>query len=187
MSDPDARDVGKARPEGWHRAVTVSTIRAIVASLLIVGASLITTSAIDDRRILAIAAFFYVSFWMAIFVIYFRYQLLAIRRSGFPLIRGIETLVIGIVLFLTIFAKAYLLIAMGDPGSFSEPMDHFTSYYFAVTVLATVGFGDISPSSVPARSIAMVQMLLDLVIIAIAVRLVTTEVRNATARRRAAS
>ena len=42
-----------------------------------------------------------------------------------------------------------------------------------MTVLATVGFGDITPVTIPARSVAMVQMGFDIAFIAVAVRIVS--------------
>lgn len=42
--------------------------------------------------------------------------------------------------------------------------------YFAITVFATVGFGDIAATSQTARIIVTVQMILDLIVIGLVVR-----------------
>ncbi|MEK9736045.1 MAG: potassium channel family protein [Candidatus Nanopelagicales bacterium] len=68
-------------------------------------------------------------------------------------------------------------MSVAEPSAFSEPLDAFTAYYFAVTVLATVGFGDITPVITPARAIAMVQMVIDLALLATLVRLGTSAVK----------
>ena len=86
-----------------------------------------------------------------------------------------------------IFANAYHQIATGDPAAFSEYLDLFTSYYFAVTVLGTVGFGDITPVTTFARAVSMVQMIVDLGIIAFSVRLLTREVKQTRVTRNASS
>ena len=70
-----------------------------------------------------------------------------------------------------------------DGGAFTQELDLFTSYYFTVTVLGTVGFGDITPVTVPARSVAMIQMVIDIGFVAVTVRLLTREVRISGAKR----
>ena len=35
-------------------------------------------------------------------------------------------------------------MAASDPAGFSQPLDRTTALYFTMTVLATVGFGDIA-------------------------------------------
>ncbi len=60
---------------------------------------------------------------------------------------------------------------MAAPNSFSEHLDKVTAVYFTVTTLATVGYGDIVPVTHTAQVLATVQMLLDLVVIAVTARL----------------
>jgi hypothetical protein len=74
-------------------------------------------------------------------------------------------------MFLAVFAAIYVMISSQSPGSFTEPLDHFTAYYFALTVLATVGFGDITPISDGARLACMVQMALDIAFIGATVKI----------------
>lgn len=45
------------------------------------------------------------------------------------------------------------------------------SLYFTVTVFATVGFGDISPASQAARLAVTAQMILNLIVVGLGVRL----------------
>jgi len=87
------------------------------------------------------------------------------------------------ILLLAIFASIYSLISLQDPEAFTEVLTPFSSVYFSLTILATVGFGDIAPSSVPARSVAMVQMVLDLVFIGVLVRTLTNAAKRSIARR----
>jgi Ion channel len=61
-------------------------------------------------------------------------------------------------------------------GSFSEALDRTDSLYFTTTVFSTVGFGDITPKSEPARVLTMVQMLANLLIFGIAARLLVNAV-----------
>lgn len=120
---------------------------------------------------------------IAVYAWFFQHQLKSIDASRFPTLRAAEALVLVAAMFLAIFAMIYVMISQGQSDAFTEPLDPFTGYYFALTVLATVGFGDITPVSVGARSITMVQMALDLVFIAVLIRVVGGAARRAVERR----
>ena len=105
-----------------------------------------------------------------IYLIFFMFQLRQIRVSKYPSLRASEAILASGILFLAAFSAIYVLIDGTNPGSFSEDLSPFDAYYFAMTVLATVGFGDISPVSTAARTASMIQMALDLVFIGVVVR-----------------
>lgn len=120
---------------------------------------------------------------IAVYVWFFNRQLKGVYRAKYPNLRASEALILVAVMFLAIFAVIYVLISEGNPESFTEPLDQFTAYYFALTVLATVGFGDITPVGTFARAVTMVQMALDLVFIAVLVRIMTGAAKEAFNRR----
>jgi hypothetical protein len=76
-------------------------------------------------------------------------------------------------LFIVLFAWIYAAMSVGDPSTFSEPLTKSGSLYFTITILSTVGFGDITPVTDAARLIVSVQMICDLVVIGIIVKLIT--------------
>lgn len=97
------------------------------------------------------------------FVIYhlFKFILLAPRVDS-------EVLCAGVATFLTLallWAFAYVLVDRLVPGSFaytfgpesSKKMAGFVSIYFSLVTLCTVGFGDIVPTTGPARMLAMLE------------------------------
>ncbi|CAB4943884.1 MAG: hypothetical protein F2840_05455 [Actinobacteria bacterium] len=110
---------------------------------------------------------------LAAFAWYFRLQLRRIHRARYPRVQATEALVLLVAMFLAFFSVTYYAMSLAEPASFSEDLDQFSAFYFTVTVLATVGFGDITPVTIPARSVAMVQMGFDIAFIAVAVRIVT--------------
>jgi voltage-gated potassium channel len=120
---------------------------------------------------------------IVVYAWFFRHQLRSIDASRFPTLRAAEALVLVAAMFLAIFAMIYVMISQEHPDAFTEPLDPFTAYYFALTVLATVGFGDITPVSVGARSVTMVQMALDLAFIAVLIRVVGGAARRAVEKR----
>ena len=97
---------------------------------------------------------------------------------------GLEAVALSLPLFLLLFAATYAVLSDSDPGAFTEPLSRVDSLYFVVTVFATVGFGDISAVSTVARVLVTVQMVGDLVLIGLVLRVFVTAVDRG--RRRAA-
>jgi hypothetical protein len=85
--------------------------------------------------------------------------------------------------YLLIFARIYLANSENDPAGFSRPLDHVTALYFTVTVFATVGFGDVVASSESMMLLVTAQMLLNLVVLGLGIRLLTSAARRGIARR----
>jgi voltage-gated potassium channel len=97
-------------------------------------------------------------------------QTRAISRSRYPRVTAITAMAFSIPLFVLLFATAYFLLEHSDQTAFTQPMTRLDSLYFTVTVLSTVGFGDIAAHSELARGITTVQMIADLVLIGLVVR-----------------
>jgi voltage-gated potassium channel len=97
-------------------------------------------------------------------------QLRKVAVASLPGLQAIQGVVLSVLLFLVLFATVYLAMAAATPGSFSEQLTHSRALYFAVTVLSTVGFGDITPRTDTASMVVSVQMLLDLVLVGAVVR-----------------
>lgn len=173
MSQPETT----SRPTSVTRAIAVSVLRGGLLSAAVIAGTLI----VGDARILGADAWVLVAFYLLLggagTLGYLVWSLRRIGSDGHPEIRALETLIVTAVLVIAMFSKAYHLMSAAEPSAFTEPLDAFTSYYFAVTVLATVGFGDITPVITSARAITMVQMIIDLALLATLVRLVTTAVK----------
>ena len=122
---------------------------------------------------------------------FFAHQVKKVTHALHPEIRSIEGLVLVATMFLAVFAAVYVMISSQSPDSFTEPLGHFTAYYFALTVLATVGFGDIAPISDGARFACMVQMAIDIAFIGATVKILggtaTRAMRERALRQRATS
>jgi voltage-gated potassium channel len=107
------------------------------------------------------------------------YQVRAIIRSRHPALRAVEALSVTAPLFLLLFAAEYFLMAEADGSNFNvHTLTRTDSLYFTVTVFATVGFGDINPTSQAARVLVMVQMILDLIVLGLGIRVFTTAVQS---------
>ena len=106
------------------------------------------------------------------------YQVRAITRSPFPLLRGVEALATSIPLFLLLFAATYVVLATISASSFSQPLSRTDAIYFTVTVFATVGFGDITAKTEVARLIVTGQMIADLIALGLGVRVLLSAVQR---------
>lgn len=111
------------------------------------------------------------------------YQVRSIIRSSFPLLRGVEALATSIPFFLLLFAATYVVLATISAGNFSQPLSRTDAIYFTVTVFATVGFGDITAKTDPARLVVTGQMLLDVILLGFGVRVFVSAVNLARQRR----
>jgi voltage-gated potassium channel Kch len=67
-----------------------------------------------------------------------------------------------------------------DPGAFNESLDKIAALYFTMTTVATVGYGDIFARTAGARIAVMLQMVFNVVVIGVAVRLIAATARSRT-------
>lgn len=105
-------------------------------------------------------------------------QVRRISRAELPELRAIEALGIVIGVFLVGFSIVYLSMSRNNVHTFTQPLDPTRALYFTISVFSTVGFGDITPRTDPARLVVAAQMLLDLAIIGIVVRMIFTAARS---------
>lgn len=106
------------------------------------------------------------------------WELRAIVRSDYPAIRAVQSLTTTAALFLLLFASAYFILSLDDPARFTEPLSRSDALYFTITVLATVGFGDISPTAETTRLLVAAQMLLDLVLLGLGIQVLVRAVQK---------
>ncbi|MFH6689056.1 potassium channel family protein [Cellulosimicrobium funkei] len=82
--------------------------------------------------------------------------------------------VMGLLLpVVTFFALVYYLLA----DQFVGIENRTDALYFAVVTLGTVGYGDVHPTGEAAKMVAMVQIVLDLVVVGVLVSIATSRAR----------
>jgi hypothetical protein len=105
------------------------------------------------------------------FAVLVGFELRSVLRAAHPTRRAIEVIFFVFPMFLAAFAVIYLKMSQTSGKTFNEHLDHISSLYFTVVVFATVGLGDIFPKTDGARLVVMIQVILDLLFIALVAHL----------------
>lgn len=165
------------RPE--VRAAIVTSIRALVAAGLLTAAYFL----LPLNRLSGVADWAKFTLGLGLLGVVVGLQLRAVLRSTTPEARAVQALAVTIPLFLYLFAATYYVLAVSDPTKFSQQeLTRLDALYFTITVFATVGFGDITPTAESSRLIVTVQMVLDLVLLGVVIRVFLTAVDRARRR-----
>ena len=164
--------------EAWRLGTWVFLRVTGSVVLLLAAYFLIPTRGDDDQSDLP-----FLLLELVVFGIVVAIQVPAIVKAKYPVLRAAEALALTVVLYLLIFARVYLSNSIGDTTSFTQPLDHITSLYFTVTVFATVGFGDIVAATAPMKVLVTAQMLLNLAVLGLVIRLLTTAAQRGVKRK----
>jgi voltage-gated potassium channel len=106
------------------------------------------------------------------------WQVREIANSKYPGVRALAVLFVTVPLFILLFATTYYLMSQGEASNFTSKLSRTDALYFTVTIFATVGFGDISARAEPARLVVTAQMVLDLIILGLGLRIIVTAVQR---------
>ena len=163
---------GTERPT--RRAAALSVGRAVLTSttLVILYFVLPVTSGHQPTSGLAL-----LGIGLTGFVVMLAWQVRSIIVSRAPWLRAIEVLATALPMFLLLFSMTYFVLAKHKSDAFGSSLTRMDALYFTVTVFATVGFGDIAAKSETARAIVTVQMVTDLIVIGIGIRVLLGAVR----------
>lgn len=109
---------------------------------------------------------------LMVFAAVLGWEVLKVMGAEHPELRAAEALAIAVPVVLIVFAFTYLSLSRNFPDSFSERLDHVGAMYFTLTVVSTVGFGDIVAKTHAARILVSFQIILDFVLLVGIVRAV---------------
>lgn len=163
MTSSTAQPLG---PPGYRRLIIIALLRAPAITAALV--ALYYLLPLDRMKALPPAVPLLAG--LAILAVVTAWQVRAIVNASHPGVRAIEALAITAPAFLLLFASAYFLMEQHDPATFTQHLTRTDALYFTVSTFSTVGFGDITPLSQYARSVVTVQMILDLLILGLGIR-----------------
>ena len=166
-------------PDIRRRTIVLSVVRSLVVVTLIVVAyfTLPLTRPVGAGPIAGVVI------GLIVVAIILTLQIRATIRSPYPGMRAFESLASSGPLFLILFATTHYLIEHHSANSYTETMTRLDALYFTITVFTTVGFGDIAPVSELARTVTMLQMIGDLLLIFVIVRVLFGAVKVGIERR----
>jgi len=166
------QDQAAARPSAGRIAWSVLRVTGSVAALVV----LYYLLPLDHSSTPAAVTMLLIG--LAGFIALVACQVRMIIRSPFPGLRAIESLATSVPLFLLLFAATYVVLATLSPASFGGHLTHTDGLYFTVTVFSTVGFGDITAKTETARLVVTGQMLTDLIILGLAIKVIVGAVKR---------
>lgn len=103
-----------------------------------------------------------------------------INKSRHPLRAGLTLLAVMVTAVVVMFALTYVTMSAHNPASFNVALDKVSALYFTMTILTTVGFGDIHAVTHAAMIAVMVQMVISLTLITTVARVIVSAARQAT-------
>lgn len=145
----------------------------LTAALLVAGYFLLPLENTHRDR-----AWLYLTGGVILVAVVLAWQLRQILHADYPMLQAIETLATVVPIYLLAFSATYVLLSGSNPGSFSERLTHMAALYFSVVVFSTVGFGDITPQTDSVRAVVTLQIIGNLLIIGIGVRLLLSAVKR---------
>lgn len=167
---PDAR--GGAKPS--YRTIVLAVLRIVASTTTLVAVYYLLPLDHSSTETAVTILVIGLAFFMALVAFHAR----LITRSPTPGLRAVEALAVNVPLFLLLFASTYVVMATMSASNFGERLTHTDGLYFTVTVLSTVGFGDITAKTQAARLVVTGQMIADLVIFALAVKIIVGAVKR---------
>jgi voltage-gated potassium channel len=165
-------------PSKNRRLITLALLRSLATTTVIV--ALYYVLPLDHAKILSTWIPLIVG--LAVLMGVTAWEVRAIINARYPVVRAIEALAITAPAFLLLFAANYYIMAQRDPATFTEHLTRTDALYFTVTTFSTVGYGDIAPVSEYSRLVATVQMILDLLILGLGIRVLIDAVQVARQR-----
>ena len=166
-------------PNRW-KAIALSALRVTIGLSFMWWSYSLVPKDVDERifipGMLLLAG-------IAFYIWFVKKEIERILGSRYPEVLAVEGLILSAALFLVIFATIYLVIDGLNPGSFTEPLSHLSSHYLTLTILSTVGFGDITAVTDQARLAVMIQMALTLGFLAVTIRVFSWATKRALVRR----
>jgi voltage-gated potassium channel len=163
-----------------RRALLWTVTRCLVGVALVFSGYYLVT--FDERRPSGTLAVLEIILGGVLFAVVLTVEVRAVAKAHYPVLRALEATVISLFLFIVIFATTYLTLSHNDQHSFTEHLNRTAALYFTIVTLGTVGYGDIAPSTQPARLVVSLQILLDLVFLAALLRVVVAAARRGLTR-----
>ncbi|MCB2177484.1 MAG: potassium channel family protein [Actinomycetales bacterium] len=162
--------IGDLEPRLRRRALARSAVWVVLSWLVLFGVYFAAPDRVPKDGATVVAT----ALGTLVFLAFLGWQVRRILRAELPQLRAAEAVGVLTAVFVVLFASIYWVMSAVDPAQFTEPLDRVSALYFTVAVATTVGFGDIVAVSPAARGLVTIQMVLDVALLAVLVRLAFT-------------
>lgn len=150
-----------------RKQIALAVIRMMAAMAALLFAYFMFPMTDRDNVVLGLTA---VVAGLVVFAYIFYRQLHKIRRADYPLLRAAEAIVLIATTFIVLMSSIASIFSNADASNYSEPLSRLDALYFVVTTLATVGFGDITPTAPATRAFTILQILLGVGLLGVGLR-----------------
>jgi voltage-gated potassium channel Kch len=167
---------GAGAVRSWPRGLLLVSLGGLAIAALVI------TYLVVPEPVRVDAAWVYVAAAVGLLLAYIVLTATGVRRlaaARYPLVAGALLVLLMITVIILGYSYTYLALAAQSDGAFSQPLSKVSAVYFTVTVLTTVGFGDITPAIDLARLLVTSQMLLGLTVISLGAKLIVQSTRSA--------
>ena len=174
MSDPSADPAEEPLPAQEARVSSKLPVRKFVLMLLtvMIPMAVYFVVPLDDELGKVVALVVVVLSAASLIPLSIRQAGLVLRSTD-PLFDAMRCIVSAVVFLVVSFSAAYYVLGTAYEHEVQGLETKLDAVYFTVTILATVGFGDISATGQFARGLVTMQMVVNFAVLAVALRVVT--------------
>jgi voltage-gated potassium channel len=159
---------------GWKRWVRLSAVLAVVLVLYFtVPVSFEISSNDVVQLVVSLTA---LSLLAVLVLVEVRHQLMEDDRR-------IDGLVIALMIAVLGFALGFYVLAQRNPDQIIDLETRVDALYFTMATLLTIGYGDVHAAGQAARTLVLIQMVFNVVILATAASTITTRIRTQAEKR----
>lgn len=97
--------------------------------------------------------------------------------------RRVDGLVIALMIAVLGFALGFYVLAQRNPDQIVDLHTRIDALYFTMATLLTIGYGDVHAAGQAARTLVLIQMVFNVVILATAASTITTRIRTQAEKR----
>ena len=96
-------------------------------------------------------------------------QVMAYRNAKLSGRARLQGLLVALYVAVLFFALSYYLMAMSNPDQIAGLKTRMDALYFSLTIVSTVGFGDVHADGQAARAVVSLQLAFNLIFVSLAV------------------
>jgi voltage-gated potassium channel len=97
------------------------------------------------------------------------WQVIAYRDAQMSGAARLQGLLVALYVAVLFFALSYYLLAISNPEAITGLETRLDALYFSLTIVSTVGFGDVHATNQAARAVVSLQLVFDLMFVSLAV------------------